>query len=135
MHKLCLDLRTKTLGREHPNTMASIYNLGSLYTSQGRFAEAEPLFDELLKYRSKMLGNDHRDVMECSAMLAGICASLGKFALSERLYGAAIRTGEMLLGKAHSHVIQWRENQEESVLALWKQSIEEFDSTREPEDV
>lgn len=141
MHKICLDLRTKTLGWDHPNTMASIYNLGSLYTSQGRFAEAEPLFAELLKYRCKMLGNDHCDVMECSALLAGICASLGKFALSKRLYGDAIRTGEMLLGKEHSRVMQWRENQEESALALWKQSIEEFDAKlklavmSQPEDV
>ncbi len=38
----------KHLGREHPSTLTSINNLASLYNSQGRYGEAEPLLKEAL---------------------------------------------------------------------------------------
>jgi hypothetical protein len=71
--------------------------------------------------------------MECTALLALTSARLGKFAVSEGLYKEAVRVGELLLGKSHFRVMQWRENHEKSVIALWKQSITEFDGTQDRE--
>ena len=37
------------LGREHPDTLTSVNNLGVLYHSQGRYSEAEPLLKRALE--------------------------------------------------------------------------------------
>ena len=38
-----LEARERVLGKEHPDTLASVNNLASLYQAQGRYGEAEPL--------------------------------------------------------------------------------------------
>ena len=39
-----LEVRQQSVGAEHPDTLASVNNLASLYASQGRYGEAEPLY-------------------------------------------------------------------------------------------
>jgi hypothetical protein len=43
---MALKGRRRTLGDGHPDTLASIGDLGWLYVSEGRYAEAEPLLRE-----------------------------------------------------------------------------------------
>src|ERR1039458_2340197 len=38
-----VQVRERVLGPEHPDTLSSVNNLATLYESQGRYAEAEPL--------------------------------------------------------------------------------------------
>ena len=40
---MTLERRRQTLGEEHPDTLASMHDLGSVYHDQDRYAEAEPL--------------------------------------------------------------------------------------------
>ncbi len=39
------------LGREHPDTLTSVNNFAALYQSEGRYAEAEPLYRRALEAR------------------------------------------------------------------------------------
>ena len=39
----------RLLGAEHPNTLVSLNNLAGLYESQGRYDEAEPLYQRALE--------------------------------------------------------------------------------------
>ncbi|MFN6562351.1 MAG: NB-ARC domain-containing protein, partial [Nostoc sp. ChiSLP01] len=42
----CLEITKKRLGESHPNVATSLNNLALLYNSQGRYSEAEPLFQQ-----------------------------------------------------------------------------------------
>ena len=44
-----LQIRERVLGREHPDTIRSMGNLGEVYTWQGRHVDAEPLLVETLE--------------------------------------------------------------------------------------
>jgi Tetratricopeptide repeat len=37
------------LGEEHPDTRVSMNNLGQLYADQGKYAQAEPLYTDVLQ--------------------------------------------------------------------------------------
>jgi tetratricopeptide (TPR) repeat protein len=41
--------RRTVLGDDHPDTISSLFNLGSLFEKQEHFAEAEPLFAEMYR--------------------------------------------------------------------------------------
>jgi tetratricopeptide (TPR) repeat protein len=47
------------LGEDHPDVATSYNNLASLYESQGRYGEAEPLFKKALAICEQQLGLDH----------------------------------------------------------------------------
>ena len=52
-----------TLGSRHPNTLASIGNLGTLLNDKGDLAAAEPLLREALEAGRATLGGRHPDVL------------------------------------------------------------------------
>ena len=52
-------MRKQLLGSEHPDVAQSLNNLAGLYDSQGRYAEAEPLFTEAVTILISQLGQDH----------------------------------------------------------------------------
>jgi len=56
--KCCLEVKTR-LGNEHPGVAININNLATLYDSQGRYEEAEPLYLQALDLRKKLLGDEH----------------------------------------------------------------------------
>jgi eukaryotic-like serine/threonine-protein kinase len=70
------------LGEEHPDTVESMYYLGSLYRAQGRYAQAEPIWTKVLEIRRRMLRPQHSDTTE-------VIVSLGEMQLSQQKYAAA----------------------------------------------
>ena len=52
----------KALGPDHPEVATSLNNLAVLYSAQGKYAEAEPLYKRSLAIHEKALGPDHPDV-------------------------------------------------------------------------
>ena len=54
-----LELRKRLLGDEHPDVATSLNNLASLYYSQGRYSEAEPLYVQALKICEQGLNENH----------------------------------------------------------------------------
>ena len=57
-----LALTEKTLGPDHPDVASALNNLAVLCRDQGRYAEAEPLFQRALAIAEKALGLDHPDI-------------------------------------------------------------------------
>ena len=49
------------LGPDHPDVARSLNNLADLYERQGRYAEAQPLFERALAIRERAVGPDHPD--------------------------------------------------------------------------
>ena len=49
----------KTLGPNHPNVAYSLGGLADMYRVQGRYAEALPIYQRVLKIRETTLGPEH----------------------------------------------------------------------------
>jgi hypothetical protein len=64
------------LGREHPDTVASVYCLAYLLHLQQRLNEAGPLYQRALTNYGKTLGSGHPTTQRCrkhySSMLKGM---------------------------------------------------------------
>ena len=50
-------------GPDHPDTAVTLNNLAVLYHSQGRYAEAWPLYQQAIAIHEKVLGPDHPDTI------------------------------------------------------------------------
>ena len=49
----------KQLGENHPDVATSLNNLAGLYESQGKYAEAEPLYQRAIAILLATLGENH----------------------------------------------------------------------------
>ncbi len=75
-----------------------------LYRSQGRYAEAEPLYKRSLGIHEKALGPDHPDVGTSLNNLALLYESQGRYAEAEPLYKRSLGIREKALGPDHPDV-------------------------------
>ena len=76
----------KARGPDHSSVATTLENLASLYKSQGRTAEAEPLYKRSLAINEKALGPDHPSVGTMLNNLAVLYDSQGRYAAAEPLY-------------------------------------------------
>lgn len=60
--KRSLVIRENHFGSRHPDLTSSLNNLATLYTEQGRYVEAEPLFKRALVIGETELGLEHPNV-------------------------------------------------------------------------
>src|SRR5262249_38058816 len=67
--KRALEIREKTLGREHADTAQSLNTLADFYATQERNVEAEPLFKRAIEIREKALG---KEAPETAQSLSGL---------------------------------------------------------------
>jgi hypothetical protein len=70
--------RAKTRGLEHPSVALGLTDLAELYSLQGRYAEAEPLYKQALAIRKKALPPDHPDVAQSRKNLADLDSAQGR---------------------------------------------------------
>ena len=61
MSMCALAIREKQLGAEHPHVANSLNSLAILYQSQGKYTEAEPLYQKAIAICSEKLGENHPD--------------------------------------------------------------------------
>jgi tetratricopeptide (TPR) repeat protein len=61
-----------------------------LYRAQGRYAEAEPLYQRSLAIREQALGAEHPDVAQSLNNLAELYRAQGRYAEAEPLYARSL---------------------------------------------
>ncbi len=93
----------RALGPDHPDVATTLNNLAVLSTSQGRYAEAEPLYKRALAIDEKALGPDHPDVAQPQQPGRAV-RSQGRYAEAEPLYKRALAIREKALGPDHPDV-------------------------------
>ncbi|QLE58296.1 tetratricopeptide repeat protein [Nostoc sp. TCL26-01] len=93
----------KQLGLEK-ELATSLNNLASLYDSQGRYSEAEPLYIQALALYRKLLGEEHPSVAMSLNNLAYLYKSQGRYSEAEPLYIQALALRRKLLGEEHPDV-------------------------------
>ena len=72
MFRRSLEVRERTLGKEHPDTLASVNDLAVLLARKGDYAGAEPLFRRALEARERTLGKEHPDTLASVNNLAAL---------------------------------------------------------------
>ncbi|KAJ5110529.1 FAD-binding monooxygenase [Penicillium argentinense] len=63
MYQRALAGYEKTLGPDHPSTLASVSNLGLVLDSQGKYEEAEAMHRRALEGYKEVLGREHPDTL------------------------------------------------------------------------
>jgi tetratricopeptide (TPR) repeat protein len=79
-----LEIREKLLGKEHPDVATSLNNLASLYYSQGKYAEAEPLYQRAIAILIATLGENHPNIQTVRKNYFRMLSQLPDEELSQR---------------------------------------------------
>jgi len=93
--------RQELLGSSHLDVANSLNNLASLYRSQGKYNEAEPLHLQALALRQKLLGDSHPDVAASLNNLAKPRHNQNRYNDAEALLIQSLKIQEISLGDNH----------------------------------
>ncbi|KAL2810437.1 putative kinesin light chain [Aspergillus granulosus] len=75
--------------------------IGSCLQSDGRYAEAEILFQNVLKIRERACGPEHLDTLTSVSQLGSVLARQGKYKEAEAMHQQALKGREKALGPEH----------------------------------
>jgi tetratricopeptide (TPR) repeat protein len=89
---------------EHPDVATSLNNLAGLYSSQGKYEEAELLYRSALEMYKWMLGEEHQNVATSLNNLAELYCSQRKYEEAEPLYRSALEMYTRVLGTEHPDI-------------------------------
>ncbi len=79
----------KALGPEHPDVATSLNNLAELYRAQGKYTEAEPLYQRSLAITEKALGPEHPHVAATLENYAALLRQTARANEAERMEARA----------------------------------------------
>jgi tetratricopeptide (TPR) repeat protein len=101
----------ETFGPGDPRIAASLTNLAGAYSSQAKYAKAEPLYRRSLAIREKALGSEHPAVAQSLNNLAELYSwAQARYAEAEPLYKRSLAIYEKALGSEHLGVANGLEN-------------------------
>jgi tetratricopeptide (TPR) repeat protein len=98
MYRQALAGCEEVVGREHPDTLTSVNNLGLVLSMLGNYEEAEAMHRRVLEARKKMLGLEHPDTLTSVRNLVNALDSQGKYEEAEAMYRQALDALEKVLG-------------------------------------
>jgi tetratricopeptide (TPR) repeat protein len=84
-----------------PATAISLNNLAGLYSDQGAYSKAEPLYVRALKIKGKTLGPDHPSTANSLNNLARFYRDQGAYSKAEPHYLRSLKIREKALGPDH----------------------------------
>ena len=105
-----VEMRNKTLGEEHEDTISSMANLSVIYEAVGKFTQAEKLASQVLKMGQKLFGEKHQNTIDAKASLAIIYNTLGRYSETEKLQTQVLDARINILGENHPDTIMALEN-------------------------
>ncbi|KAG2441974.1 hypothetical protein HYH02_009768 [Chlamydomonas schloesseri] len=101
LYRQALELRSRVLGAEHPDTIQSITHLANCIKERGQCGEAEPLYQQALELRRRVLGEGHPETIRSINNLASCLYDLGQHDRMEPLYRQALDLRRHMLGAEH----------------------------------
>jgi non-specific serine/threonine protein kinase/serine/threonine-protein kinase len=100
-----LEIRRRTLGPDHPDTLRTAYKLGAAYTRGARYAEADPLLVDTVARSERVLGARHLETLTAMNNLANLRLQQGRKKDAEGLYRKVLEGRRQLLGPEHLETI------------------------------
>ena len=70
MHERVLAGKERTLGADHPDTLATVHSLATVLKQQGKLDEAKAMYERALAGQERTLGADHPDTLKTVGNLA-----------------------------------------------------------------
>jgi tetratricopeptide (TPR) repeat protein len=110
MCRQTLQLRETVLGRDHPDTLASMNNLATSLRQRGKYVEAEAMCRQTLQLRETVLGRDHPDTLVSMNHLATSLRQRGKYVEAEALDRQTLQLQETVLGRDHPDTLMSKSN-------------------------
>ncbi len=105
-----VDGLSRTLGPDHPDTLANRNNLALAYRDAGRNAEAIALLETTLKLRKARLGSDHPDTLVSGNNLGEAYLKVGRTAEAIALLEETVKLMTSKLGPDHPNTLASRNN-------------------------
>jgi serine/threonine-protein kinase len=96
-----LELRRRTLGIDHRDTLTTMTRLGSNYTTHGNPVKAAAVLTEVVAGWRRLNGDNHPDTLAALADLALAVRGTGNLARTVALYSDVLRVQLEVLGEAH----------------------------------
>ncbi|KAH6623745.1 hypothetical protein F5144DRAFT_633030 [Chaetomium tenue] len=84
--------------------------LGRLYANQGRYKEAEAMFDRALEGKEKAWGPDHTSTLSAIYNLGLLYRNQGRYKEAEAMYKRALKGEEMAWGPEHMSTLSTVDN-------------------------
>ncbi len=100
-----LDVMTRLLGEEDPQTLEAMGNLAATLWEQGDHDAARGLEERVLGARTRVLGEEHQDTLTAMNNLALTLLAQGDYAGAQRLQERALEVITRLLGEEHPHTL------------------------------
>ena len=85
----CPSIRAKVLGPDHADVATGLNNLANLYSAQGRYAQAEPLYQRSLAIDEQALGPEHPGVATSLENYAALLRETGRGEEAEEMEARA----------------------------------------------
>ncbi|KAJ6003887.1 hypothetical protein N7540_013169 [Penicillium herquei] len=101
MYRRALEAREKVHGREHPNTLSCVNNLGNVISSQGKYEEAEVMYRRALQAQETVLGRENPSTLTSVNNLGLVLSSQGKYEEAEAMHRRVLEAQEKVLGREH----------------------------------
>ena len=103
-HERALEIRERTLGKDHLEVAQVLDNLGAIPLQQERFDEAVQIYARGLEIRRRALGDDHPDVAASWNALGAAQYGLHQTESARDSYEHAATIWRKALGEAHPNV-------------------------------
>lgn len=97
-------LKIREAGKDELALARLQHDLAWLYSDQGRYAEAELLYQHSLEIKEESLGKNHIDVATTLNNLASLYDTQGRYEKADPLFQRALEIKEKSLGKDHTEV-------------------------------
>ncbi|KAI5815631.1 P-loop containing nucleoside triphosphate hydrolase protein [Pyronema omphalodes] len=107
-----LEVRRRTLGEEHPDTLRAMNNLAVTYTNMGeRWKEVQELEEKVLEVRRRTLGEEHPDTLASMHNLANTYIKLGgRLKEVQELQEKVLEVSRRTLGEEHPDTLLGMQN-------------------------
>ena len=86
---ICLQLRTKALGRMHPDVASVMHNIAFLLLQEGQTSKSIEMFQESLQIRCNTLGPNHHEVASSLRHIGRIYQDRGEYEKALELHSKA----------------------------------------------
>jgi tetratricopeptide (TPR) repeat protein len=110
-HELAQDMAERQLalyeqfeGPHHPNTAATLLNVGTSLQGQGKLREAQPMYERALAIRERVHGPHHPEVATCSINLGSLYLHQQDLRRAKAAFERALAIREHVLGPQHLEV-------------------------------
>ncbi len=108
LYRSVIEIRTRVLGPENPDTLASRHRLVYVLNEEEKHAEAEAEARQVVELREKILGFEHPDTLLSRYNLASALYHEGKYVEAERLYREVSRLDNSVIGPEHPRTLAAR---------------------------